>query len=95
MTTQTKTKIDFADVHAIEFECNSCHAKMTVPLATFREPPVNCYSCESEQWLIPGSTDHSDYRMLAQIFARIAKRNLEHFSVRLELSTTVSGHAST
>jgi hypothetical protein len=92
MTISTKTTLDVSDIQAIEFECMSCHSKVTMPVNTFGGPPISCMTCESrEQWFIPGSQDHANVVQLGRIFRDCAKNDKKRFAMRFEISNPVEG----
>jgi len=48
MTTEIKTFIGLEDVNAIQYECQGCHAKITIPLKS-GHVPARCSNCK-EDW---------------------------------------------
>lgn len=87
MTAKTVTSIEPTDIQSIEFECTGCHSILNIPLKVFSDPPTKCRVCSSqEQWLIPGSADHSDFINLSHAIKRIAESQQKVFRVRLQIS---------
>lgn len=69
MTIETSTSIELSDIAAVEFQCAVCRAKTVIPVGSFKDAPTHCSSCweqNRKQWLVPGSQDFHDIRMLAQ-----------------------------
>jgi hypothetical protein len=92
MTTETRTTIELGDVLAIEFECKKCGAKIAVPIEKFRQAPLRCAACdtqEAEQWLVANGpeSDHSRIGRLAQLIAQLSELKPEHFAMRLEIAS--------
>jgi hypothetical protein len=58
MTSEQRTYVQAADIAEIEFECVSCSSRTSVPIASFKEPPIRCNVCNKQgQWLVPGSPE--------------------------------------
>jgi hypothetical protein len=68
MTVETKMTLELNDVTAIEFECNACHARTTLSITNFRNPPMHCSLCQNpQQWFIGGDRDYSDIVALGRV----------------------------
>jgi hypothetical protein len=89
MTVETRTTIELGDVKAVEFECSNCHVKTIVPLNKFKQPPISCRGCNSEQWFVPGSEDFNDLIQMVRSMERFSKPN-KLFSMRFDISPVAS-----
>jgi len=85
MTVETKTTLELKDIKAIEFECANCHAKTVFPVAKYENPPTRCASCESPQWLIPGSEEWEGLNRLGKTIRKISESRQPSFTLRLEI----------
>ena len=86
MTVETRTTIEFSDIKSIEFECANCHTKTAVPIDKFKQPPISCHGCDSQQWFIPGSKDLSDLMQMVGSMGRFSGIGKVLFTMRFDIT---------
>ncbi len=86
MTIETRTTLELSDIRSVEFECANCHVKTTVPIDKFKQPPISCHGCESEQWFVPGSKDLSDLIHMVRSMGRFSEVGKGLFIMRFDLA---------
>lgn len=89
MTTEQRTFIELRDVVAIEFECSHCHARTSVAVEHFEQPPIRCHACDrTGQWLVPGSTECARIASLGRIIRELSEPEAnggQRFRLKLQI----------
>src|SRR6266849_9926850 len=89
MTIQKRTLVAPDDIIGLEFECNTCHARYTLPVISITRCPSTCPNC-NEPWIRrdqPSTSSISDLAIigrLAEFLSEIKVRRLGA-TIRLEI----------
>jgi len=85
MTRKTVTCIQIKDIAAVEFECGTCHTKVSYPLDKFIHPLTACNVCQPpKQFIVYGSNEFAEWNKFAELLKRFSK-NGDNFIFRFEL----------
>lgn len=89
MTIQKRALIDLRDVVAVEYECNHCHARYTVPIEATDRYIDGCPNCR-EPWLSTrsGTSEPPDDQLVRMLLGYLKDARSRKFgaAVRLELA---------
>jgi hypothetical protein len=91
MTREIRTTIEPRDIVAAEFECNGCHARLTLAVSDFAEPRQFCPHCNARWYPHIGGNAYSAVQRLvtgiAEYTAAAANKDVElGVAVRLQLA---------
>jgi ribosomal protein L37AE/L43A len=85
LTFETKHLISVSDVLGLEFECNHCKAKISLPVEATRAV-WQCPVCNAD-WIISGTDEQNAIQSLLKVF-RNAERALQGRPFSLKLQVT-------
>jgi hypothetical protein len=87
MTVKTVTSVQLKDIKAVEFECGTCHTKVSYSIDRFQTPVATCNVCQPQkQFMVYGSTEYAEWVKFGELVRRFAKTDDNIFTVRFELA---------
>jgi hypothetical protein len=86
MTIETRMLVEMRDIRSVEFECQKCKARMSIPLTQDNHPPFKCKNGHCVQTFFSDSSlEWNELRNALGLLGKYAKADNLSFAIRLEL----------
>jgi len=88
MTSDTLTFIEVSDILALHFECKSCKATVSRPIAELLRLPPSCGNCNADWMGLNDSLTKQTLEQFAHLLGRLAViAEKKDFRFRLQVTT--------
>ena len=86
MTVERRTLVDFSDVTALEFHCQTCNATMRKQTQEWNQVSAVCWNCRT-QWFAQGSQEHNALICIVDAFKSLSQSTENRgYHLRLEIN---------
>lgn len=86
MASEQRTLVQLKHIKAIEFECETCHTRVSYAVEKYDHPWLQCNTC-SKSFIQPDSREFSEWATFGRLLKKLSQTP-PGLTVRLEVPST-------